>query len=611
MQGKNGWAGSMRWRIVLIYFLLVFISMTVVSVFIMNSLETYQMESLRSKLTSTVQRSSFLKTLSEYDDLLLHQNEIQKTIIDTWEFGFSEELSIIDNSFTIVASTNENLTGENASRVLNTSVLTTAIIGGRMAEADGVLSGNIPIKHLVYPFGGDDGSQCRGAIYIRADLSEIYDFSAETKYIFIYAMVLALLITAILGILTSRSITEPINDVTKQAERMSHGDFSQKVVVKSDDEIGRLAEMFNLLGEKLDFTLSEIRNEKAKLETILKYMADGLLAVNLSGEIIHINPAAMQMLDLRPEDLDGSTYDQIIEKYGKQLLLQTLLQARGPGGMQDTFDFRGSVFAVRYDRFKDESGQDMGVIIIIQDITERQKLENMQIDFVANVSHELKTPLTTIKSYAETMIDGAVEDPQTALSFLSIINTEADRMNRLVKDLLQLSRIDHQQEKWSMKESNLIALLKSIIPKIELSARQKQQHLNVLFDSEAKILVMIDKDRIEQVILNILSNSIKYTNKGGRIDIDVIESSGNAKIVVSDNGIGIAESDIPRVFERFYRVDKARSRAMGGTGLGLAIARQIVEEHHGTIAIESQEGRGTTVTVALPLAIRRGQRGID
>ena len=611
MKGKHSWTGSMRWRIVLIYFLLVFIVMVVVSVFITNSLETYQMNSLRDKLTSTVEKGSFLNTLSEYDDLLNHQEDIQKTIIDTWEFGFSEELSIVDNHFTIVASTNENITGENAAEVLNTSVLTTAIIGGEMAEADGMLSGNIPVKHLVYPFGGEDGGQCKGAVYIRADLSDIYDFSSESKFIFIYAMVLALLITAVLGVLTSKSITDPINNVTEQAERMSYGDFSRGVVVKSEDEIGRLAEMFNVLREKLDLTLSEMSNEKSKLETILKYMADGLLAVDLNGAIIHINPAATQMLDLLPEDIVDFDYDQIMAKCGKHLTMETLLEGSKSGGAQETFDFKGSVFAMRYDRFKDENGQDKGVIIVIQDITERQKLENMQTDFVANVSHELKTPLTTIKSYTETLLDGAMEDPEITASFLGIVDTEADRMNRLVKDLLQLSRLDHQRERWSMKETNLVNILNTAIPKVALTARQKEQHLNVLYDEEAVIPVNVDRDRIEQVVLNVLSNAIKYTNEGGRIDIDVLESGNYVKVIVSDNGIGISEADIPRVFERFSRVDKARSRAMGGTGLGLPISKQIVEEHHGTLTIESQEGKGTNVTMTLPLSFHRGQRGIE
>lgn len=611
MKGKHSWTGSMRWRIVLIYFLLVFIVMVVVSVFITNSLETYQMNSLRDKLTSTVEKGSFLNTLSEYDDLLNHQEDIQKTIIDTWEFGFSEELSIVDNHFTIVASTNENITGENAAEVLNTSVLTTAIIGGEMAEADGMLSGNIPVKHLVYPFGGEDGGQCKGAVYIRADLSDIYDFSSESKFIFIYAMVLALLITAVLGVLTSKSITDPINNVTEQAERMSYGDFSRGVVVKSEDEIGRLAEMFNVLREKLDLTLSEMSNEKSKLETILKYMADGLLAVDLNGAIIHINPAATQMLDLLPEDIVDFDYDQIMAKCGKHLTMETLLEGSKSGGAQETFDFKGSVFAMRYDRFKDENGQDKGVIIVIQDITERQKLENMQTDFVANVSHELKTPLTTIKSYTETLLDGAMEDPEITASFLGIVDTEADRMNRLVKDLLQLSRLDHQRERWSMKETNLVNILNTAIPKVALTARQKEQHLNVLYNEEAVIPVNVDRDRIEQVVLNVLSNAIKYTNEGGRIDIDVLESGNYVKVIVSDNGIGISEADIPRVFERFYRVDKARSRAMGGTGLGLPISKQIVEEHHGTLTIESQEGKGTNVTMTLPLSFHRGQRGIE
>lgn len=392
---------------------------------------------------------------------------------------------------------------------------------------------------------------------------------------------------------------------------MSYGDFSREVMVKSEDEIGRLAEMFNLLREKLDLTLSEMSNEKSKLETILKYMADGLLAVDLSGAIIHINPAATQMLDLLPEDIEEFDYDQIMARCGKHLTMEALLEGTKSGGAQETFDFKGNVFAMRYDRFKDENGQDKGVIIIIQDITERQKLENMQTDFVANVSHELKTPLTTIKSYTETLLDGAMEDPEITANFLGIVDTEADRMNRLVKDLLQLSRLDHQRERWSMKETNLIAILNTAIPKVALTARQKEQHLNVLFDEEAVIPVNVDRDRIEQVVLNILSNAIKYTNEGGRIDIDVLEGGGHVKVIVSDNGIGISEADIPRVFERFYRVDKARSRAMGGTGLGLPISKQIVEEHHGTLTIESQEGKGTNVTMTLPLAFSRGQRGID
>jgi two-component system sensor histidine kinase VicK len=234
----------------------------------------------------------------------------------------------------------------------------------------------------------------------------------------------------------------------------------------------------------------------------------------------------------------------------------------------------------------------------------------MQTDFVANVSHELKTPLTTIKSYTETLLMGGLEDRGTALDFLKIVDAETDRMNRLVKDLLQLSRLDYKQEKWHKKEGNIILLLQSAVKKMEMMAKSKDQHLNLLFDEEI-VKVVMDRDRVEQVILNLISNAIKYTKDGGRIDIDAYVNGKNAQIVISDNGIGIPENQLARVFERFFRVDKARSRSAGGTGLGLAISKQIVEEHKGSIEIESVEKKGTRVTIKFPLAPIRGLRHIE
>lgn len=608
MLGTKRW-NSMRWRIVLIYFLLVFIAMTIVSVFIVNQLEVYQLNSIRENLTKTVKDSGLLTSFEVYDNLGNHSKEIQKTLDQGWKNSFQEEMSIVDTNFTIVASTNKNIIGKNAAELLNTTILTTAMIGGEQAEADEINAVNIPIKSIAFPIG--EVGDISGIVYIRADLSNVFDFLAQSKLIFIRAMVLALLVTVVLGFFIAKSITVPINDVTEKAEKMAQGDFSQEVSVKSDDEIGRLAEMFNLLREKLDFTLSEISNEKSKLETILHYMADGLIAIDLSGRIIHANPAAMQMLGISDPELEMKNCNEVLEKYSIIFNLDNLKENCKEGSGQEIFNYGASTFAVRYDRFRDENEEDVGIIMILQDITERQKLENMQIDFVANVSHELKTPLTTIKSYTETLMDGTIEDIEMAKSFLQIIDTEADRMNRLVKDLLQLSRLDYKQEKWHKKDSNLILLLRSVVTKVEMTAKQKEQHLNCIFDGEQKIMVTIDKDRVEQVLLNILSNAIKYTQEGGRIDIDALNVDGQAKVIVTDNGIGMLESEIPRIFERFYRVDKARSRAMGGTGLGLSISKQIVEEHGGTIEIESQEGKGTKATIILPLAPIRGQRNIE
>jgi two-component system sensor histidine kinase VicK len=497
--------------------------------------------------------------------------------------------------------------------VLDSSIILEGLNGETGAESDGIInrsqSKEIPVKNMVFPIG--EKGHIKGVLYLRADMSSVYETIDKSKVIFVRAMFIALFITVVLGFFIARSITVPINDVTEKAEKMAQGDFSQEVSVKSDDEIGRLAEMFNLLREQLNLTLSEISNEKSKLETILKYMADGLIAIDLSGHIIHANSAAMNMLNITADDMESKHYNDIIRGYNENLIFDSLRENCKDGGVADIFSYGGSTFAVRYDRFKDENAQDVGIIMILQDITERQKLENMQMDFVANVSHELKTPLTTIKSYTETLLTGQVDDQETATQFMGIIDTEADRMNRLVKDLLQLSRLDYKQEKWNKKESNLIALLKSVVTKVEMTAKNKNQHLNCIFDDSLKIMSVIDKDGIEQVLMNVLSNAIKYTQEGGRIDIDVIQLSKDAQLIIADNGIGIPEKELSRVFERFFRVDKARSRAMGGTGLGLAISKQIIEEHHGTIEIESKEGRGTKVTITLPLSHARGRRNID
>lgn len=603
---------SVRWRIVLIYFLLVFIAMTIVSVFLLDQMKNYQINSLKENLTKTISESNLLASLGKYTDLNEKTKEIQANLNENWSRSFSEELSVVCDDFIICASTNQNIVGRSAADVFDSGIIVNMFMTKENGESDSVISGDIPVKNLCYPIISEATGEISGAVYVRVDLSSINSFLSQSKLIFIQAMFIALIVTVFLGFVIARSITVPINNVTRTVQRMSQGDFSQTVEVKSDDEIGQLAEMFNLLREKLDFTLSEISNEKNKLETILTYMADGLVAIDLDGAIIHANPAAREMLGIEEsEDLTGTTYESLLGHLSEGMKLATIKENCIDDGGQDTFNYGATTYAVRYDRFKDDDGQDVGIIIIMQDITERQKLENMQKDFVANVSHELKTPLTTIKSYTETLLDGALDDKDTAVKFLNIVDMEADRMNRLVKDLLQLSRLDYRQEKWNIKENNIIALINMAITKVEMTAKQKHQQLNKFYNAEDDIRVLIDRDRFEQVIMNILSNAIKYTQNGGRIDVDAQVQESTVVVSVRDNGIGVEENEIPRIFERFYRVDKARSRAMGGTGLGLAITKQIVEEHHGKIEAESKAGKGTKITITLPLVARRGKSSAE
>ena len=259
-------------------------------------------------------------------------------------------------------------------------------------------------------------------------------------------------------------------------------------------------------------------------------MADGLLAVDTEGRIILSNPRRYCKSLHEQQEMEKETYDEIMSDFSEELMFEHIRENCLERGYHKTIEKAGRFYDVRYDRFKDESGRDTGMIVVLLDITEQQKLENMQRDFVANVSHELKTPLTTIKSYTETLVNTEINDCRTIGQFLNIIDEEADRMNRLVRELLQLSKLDNKQEKWFKKDTNLVNVVKAALIKVEMTAANKLLAINCHFDPKQKVMTVIDRDRIDQVLLNILSNEIKYTPKGGHIDVDIYKEEIGAKV---------------------------------------------------------------------------------
>lgn len=603
---------SLQWKIILLYCMLVFLATTIIGVFLINQLEEYYVNSARTNMEKTVTEGTLMTSLSTLVPLEEHRDEIQ-TNVEAWAKTLSQEIFVVSDDLRIVASNNTNR-GRSAIGILDDGLLLHALSGKTGQNQGKIISGGgeIPVMNMVFPIKSEQGN-IAGVLYLRSDMSSVGEAMAQSKEIVLRAMLIALFITFILSFFISRSITKPIDDVTEKAEKMAAGDFSQEVRAKSDDEIGRLAEMFNYLRLQLADALSQIEGEKSKLETVLRYMADGLLATDLSGRIIHANQAAIQILKPAQPDIENEDYDSIMLSFHPELTLETLKARCADGPDNEIFEVAGKTYDMRFDKFRDENGIENGIIMIIQDITQRIKAENMQMDFVANVSHELKTPLTTIKSYTETLLDDVAEDSKIERNFLEIIDLEADRMSRLVSDLLQLFRMESNQDGRNMAEGNLISVLSLALTKVELTVSAKHQKLNCLFDADRRIPVVMERDRIEQVVLNVLSNAIKYTQNGGRIDIDAFVVGKEARIIVSDNGIGIPESALARVFERFFRVDKARLRSMGGTGLGLSISKQIMEEHGGSIELDSHEGRGTRVTLTLPLAasMTRGTPNIE
>jgi len=603
--------GSLQWRIVLICFMLVFTALSVIAVYIVRSTEEYQIGSVQENIEKTISQSGLMESLAIFDDVEADPDTIQQLLESSWPSGMSADIAVVSKGFTIVASSNTYYVGKAASDVFDTDLLVSVMISGQMGSSDGN-SGDLPIKNFCYAITSKAAGKIIGAVYVRNDISSVNNFLVKNRTTLIQASIIAIILTIILASILAKSITGPINKVTSTVKKMSKGEATEDIDVKSDDEIGQLASMFNTLRSELDATIQAMSNEKNKLGTILEYMADGLIAIDLNGNIIHVNPAALNMLGILPDtDFTHVGYDMLLGNISKELSLDSIKASVSDGNENLVFELEGKIFAVQYDYFKDENNQNVGIIILIQDITQRQKLQDMQTDFVANVSHELKTPLTNIKGYTETLIDGAIDDKELATKFLGIIDSESDRMNRLVKDLLQLSRMDNQQDNLTIRETNIVSLVDLVVTKMAISAQQKNQQLNSLYDTSKEVRIDIDRDRFEQVMVNLLSNAIKYTQEGGRIDVDIVEEKTNARIIVQDNGIGISAEALPRIFERFYRVDKARSRAMGGTGLGLAITKHIVEEHGGTIEAESQEGKGTKITITMPLSNKKGIRNIE
>lgn len=409
--------------------------------------------------------------------------------------------------------------------------------------------------------------------------------------------VFAVFLSLVLGYLMSKTITSPINSVMHKAEKIAEGDFEEQLAVKSEDEIGNLTKTFNYMAAELKHTLSEISSEKNKVVTILNYMADGVLAYDLKGNAIHANPAAKKLLGF---DIEKRPFREFAENVGLDVKLENILYFdESPVRESDTI-INDLYVKVYFAVFTDTNKKPEGIIVVLHDVTEQQKLDSMRREFVANVSHELRTPIATIKSYTETLLDGAVEEAETAGKFLEVIESEADRMTRLVQDLLQLSRLDNQQMRWNMGEVNLKTLVKDTVERMQLEAGNKNQKLESYVIGEIPA-IEADKGRIEQVIVNIISNALKYTPENGQVTVYIGRLYNDVYVKVADTGIGISGESLPRVFERFYRVDKARSRDLGGTGLGLSIAKEIVEAHGGTITITSEEGKGTEVTVKLPV----------
>ncbi len=408
------------------------------------------------------------------------------------------------------------------------------------------------------------------------------------------------LISAVIILFASKIVVNPLKRLIKSAKKIAEGEDVEGEIkyleeAKTKTEIGDLAGAFNLMTSGLRENLNEVTRQKRQIETILLHMTDGIIAFNMDGSIIHINPAASRLLKINSKD---NTFDKIFKNLKLDINMEKIIYLENWTSTEQKINIDETYLNMFFAPFKDENDRPAGVMVLIQDITEHVKLDNMRKEFVADVSHELKTPLTSIMGYAETLATTEY-DKDLQEKFLNVISSEAVRMTKLVNDLLTLSKFDGNKTEWERTEFDLGELVKQCQENLQIEMDKKKQKVECFVTANVPS-VYADKDGIERVVLNILSNSVKYTGEGGTIKIYVGFVYNDAYIKVIDNGIGIPEEDLSRIFERFYRVDKARTRAMGGTGLGLSIAKEILDKNGGRIDIKSKAHEGTEVVITIP-----------
>ena len=411
------------------------------------------------------------------------------------------------------------------------------------------------------------------------------------------SIMLSIVIATVFGYLLARTITNPIKRLVTGANSIAGGKLDQIIEVKSDDEIGNLTQAFNQMAKALKENLEEITSEKNKQENILNYSKDGIIAYSMKGEVILVNPAAYECLG---ESVAKMPFDDFSKLFSMEKTLAGIIALGEINNWEITAEYEEKTLEIFCSTFSDITNKPGGIIAVIHDVTEQHKLESLRREFVANVSHELRTPLTSIISYSETLLDGGIDDREISMKFLDVIHSEADRMARLVKELLQLSRFDNNQARWVFASIDVATIAKNCVDRLQITAREKNQSMSCYVFGGVP-LIWADKDKLEQVFVNIIGNAIKYTPDNGTISVYISRMANEVHIKVSDTGIGVPEKDIPRLCERFFRVDKARSREMGGTGLGLAIANEIVDGHQGAIRIHSELGKGTDVLIKLPI----------
>lgn len=591
---------SVNFKIALTFILILLISIEIIGAYFIRGLEKSIVDNFTKGMDTQV--AALANTLSseldrdQADDETIQAN-IQR-LLDNSSTSEMIEMRVVDEKGIVLATT--DVSGKSAIGKKNDYQELDDFTIKSMKVADKDTHSRVLIN--VHPIQSMTGDTVLGALYVKSDIEDQYQQIKNIAVIFVTASLLAVGISMVVAILIAHSITQPIGEMREQALRIARGDYSRKVTVHGKDELGQLALTFNQLAEQIEETQDAMESERNRLNSVLSHMSDGVVATDRRGKVITINDMALSLLGISKEAAIGQNILNLldIEKdYTLRKILESteeLLIERNESNYGDN-----KIIRVEFSMIRRESGFISGLVAVMHDVTEQEQNERDRREFVSNVSHELRTPLTSMRSYIETLSEGAWQDQEIAPRFLKNTLDETDRMIRMINDLLDLSRMDNDNLKLNIEMVNFNELVNFVLDRFDVIIANSEKKYRIVREfTQRPLFVEVDTDRMIQVIDNIMNNAIKYSPDGGKITVRLMETHNNVILSITDQGLGIPKKDISRIFERFYRVDKARARKQGGTGLGLAISKEVVKALGGTIWATSIENYGSTFYISLP-----------
>lgn len=562
-------------------------------VYLLNVLDSYFMDNLRDKL---------LVEAKLVREMVIQELDVQQTSSTIEELAgrlgkvTSTRVTIIDANGVVLGDSQEE--PSHMGNHLNRPEIQQAISDqiGTLERVSATLGNEM--MYLALPVKKD--GEIRGFVRLSLPTTEITTTLSRLWILLITALLLAIVLATLLGLKLAQRLTKPIQEMTVAAQKIASGDFSLRTYTTSQDEIEVLGQALNQMAQQLKETIDEVSTEKSKLESVLANMVSGVIFLGQDGRVNLVNPAAGQILGINPIFSGGRQHVGIIRNYQLSQLIATVLEM-GKVVKEEILILVPHEKNVQVNITPITSREDsnLGAVVVLHDITDFRKLERMRTDFVANVSHELKTPVTSLKGYAETLLDGALDDLKVAREFVKIMLTESERLSILINDLLELSKVESTANPMMWQEINIDALIYFL--KVKFKPQVEEREIELEFTRpEYPLIAMGDNGMIEQVLTNLIDNAVKYSPVGGKVTMAVSEQAEGILFEVIDTGLGIPEQELKRIFERFYRVDKGRSRKLGGTGLGLAIVKHILETHGSQIKVDSTLGRGSRFYFTLP-----------